>query len=102
MGGGLILNRTPVADTNYTALASDYIIAYTSLSATRTLTLPNALCVAGKVLDIVDESGGANVGKTITIDPEGATTIIGQATFSFGAPYNSVLIYCNGTNWRMN
>ena len=102
LGGGLILNRTPVADTNYTALASDYIIAYTSLSATRTLTLPNALCVAGKVLDIVDESGGANVGKTITIDPEGATTIIGQATFSLGAPYNSVLIYCNGTNWRMN
>ena len=105
LGGGLILNRTPVNDTAYTALDSDYIIAYTALTASRVVTLPSTLCTAakaGKILDIVDESGNANTGKTITIDPEGATTIIGQATFSLGAPYNSVMIYCNGTNWRMN
>jgi hypothetical protein len=106
LGGSFIVNRTPVADANYTALASDYIIAYTSLTANRTVTLPNSLCstvlMAGKVLDIVDESGSANTGRTITIDPEGATTILGQPTFTLGAPYNSVMIYCNGTNWRMN
>ena len=100
--GGVIFNRTAVSDSNYTATASDYIIAYTSLTATRVVTLPNALCNSGRVIDIVDESGSANTGRAITIDPEGTTTIIGQPTFSLSAPYNSVMLYCNGTNWRLN
>ena len=99
--GSIIFGRTAVADTNYTATASDYIIAYTSLSASRTITLPTAICTNGKVLDIVDESGNANSSRTITIDPEGSTTILGQTTFSLNAGYNSVMIYCNGSNWRL-
>ena len=100
--GGMIFGRTTVADLNYTALATDYIIAYTSISTNRTVTLPTAICNSGRVLTVVDESGNCGATKAIIIDPEGAATIIGQSTFSLVGPYNSVMIYCNGTNWFLN
>ena len=100
--GGMIMGRTAVSDANYVALSSDYIIAYTSLSVTRTVTLPTAICNTGRVITIADESGAASVSKMITIDPEGSATIIGQPTFSIAGAYNSVMLYCNGTNWFLN
>ena len=100
--GGMIMGRTTVADADYIALASDYIIAYTSLSVTRTVTLPTAICNTGRVVTIVDESGNCSVTKMITIDPEGSATVIGQPSFSLVGAYNSVMLYCNGTNWFLN
>ncbi len=93
--GGMILNRTAVGDTNYTALGTDYIIAFTSLSTNRTLTLPTALCASGRVFIVVNETSGAN---SVIIDPEGTTTIVGQTTITLPA-YNSAPVYCNGTSW---
>jgi len=97
--GGLILNHTGVADANYTASTTDYIIAYTSLTTNRTVTLPNSLCTPGRFFVVLDESGNASASKKITIDPEGATTVIGQATFSLQAPYNSVYVFCGNSAW---
>jgi hypothetical protein len=39
--------RTAVADVNYTVLTSDYVVAYTSLTATRTVSLPAAATAGG-------------------------------------------------------
>jgi hypothetical protein len=50
------INRTPVSDAGYSALASDYLIAYTALSAARTVTLPAAATMTNRVMVIKDES----------------------------------------------
>jgi hypothetical protein len=95
IGGGVINKRTAVANANYTALATDYIIAYTSLTANQTVTLPTALCASGRTFIIVNETNSA---YSVIIDPEGATTIAGQITIDLEAN-NSTPVYCNGTNW---
>ncbi|QQG53035.1 MAG: hypothetical protein HY931_02265 [Candidatus Falkowbacteria bacterium] len=94
-GGGIINKRTAVANTNYTALATDYIIAYTSLTADRTVTLPTALCASGRTFIVVNEASST---FAVIIDPEGATTIAGQNTISLDS-YNSTPVYCNGSDW---
>jgi hypothetical protein len=95
VAGGMVLNRTAVADTAYTVLVTDYMIGYTSLTANRTLTLPTALCTSGRTFIVTNETSSA---FSVIIDPEGATTISGNATISLSA-YNSTPVYCNGSNW---
>ena len=95
--GGLILKRT-ARTADYTVTANDYLIAYTALAAQRTVTLPNALCQNGRMFVIKDESGNAAV-NNIVIDPEGATTVNGAATFAVDSPYNSVDVYCGDGAW---
>jgi hypothetical protein len=97
--GGMVLNHTGVADTDYTALTTDYIIAYTSLSANRTVTLPNALCTPGRFFVILDESGNSSPTKEIIIAPTAGTTIVGQTNFILANPYNSVYVFCGNSAW---
>ncbi|NCT00265.1 hypothetical protein GW765_04810, partial [Candidatus Parcubacteria bacterium] len=95
----LIKKHTSVADVNYTVLADDYVVAYTSLTANRTVTLPDALCTPGRFYVIVDESGQAGLSKAIVIDPEGATPIVGGSTYNLMGPYNSVYVFCGNNAW---
>ena len=70
--------RTAVADAAYVALTTDRLIAYTSLTASRVVSLPtSASYPTGTRLLIVDESGSCSATKTITITPNGADTIEG-------------------------
>ncbi len=70
--------RTAVADAAYVALTTDRLIAYTSLTASRVVSLPTtASYPTGTRLFIVDESGSCSATKTITITPNGADTIEG-------------------------
>jgi hypothetical protein len=99
LGGGIKVHRTTVADAAYTAQHADYIIAYTSLSATRTVSLPAAATAgAGRVYIIKDESGGAAT-NNIVIDPSGAETIDAASTISITVNYGVLRIYCSGSNW---
>jgi hypothetical protein len=95
--GGLVLKRV-AATTDYTVTAADYLIAYTALAAARTVTLPDAVCQDGRMFVIKDESGNTPT-NNIIIDPEGATTIDGAATFNITGAYNSVDVYCAGNKW---
>ncbi|MDD2680595.1 MAG: hypothetical protein PHE20_00655 [Patescibacteria group bacterium] len=88
-----------INDANYTVLASDYVVGYSAITANRTVTLPDALCVPGKFFVILDESGQAGIGKTIIVDPEGSTPIIGQPTFNLMGPYNSIYVFCGNSAW---
>jgi hypothetical protein len=70
--------RTAVSDAAYSALATDRLIAYTALTASRVVSLPtSASYPTGTRLMIVDESGNCSATTTITITPNGTDTIEG-------------------------
>lgn len=100
INGGLVRGRTAVANTAYTVLASDGLVAYTSLSAARVVTLPaqGSTVPAGQEFIIKDESGSCSGTNTITITPP-AGTIDGAANVVLNTAYAKVTLYTNGTNW---
>lgn len=73
---GMRFNRTAVADAAYTALVTDYIIAYSSLTLARTVTLPTGVGT-GAALIIIDETGGAAT-KNISVIRSGSDTVNGS------------------------
>ena len=88
--------HTAIADANYTVLATDTIIGITSLTSTRTVTLPHASSVkAGKQLAIKDESGSCSSGNTITI----SGSIDGASSVVLNTSYAVIRLYSNGTTW---
>lgn len=102
---GLTLNRglvTPpvtVSDANYTAIVSDLIISYITLSAARTVALPAVANVTnGKRYIVNDETGTASA-FNIIIDPSGSETINGATTFVIGVDYGSVEFEKRGSAW---
>jgi hypothetical protein len=71
--------RTAIADANYVALATDREIAYTSITAARTVTLPAASAFpSGHALLVLDESGSVSQANALTISPAGSDTINGS------------------------
>jgi hypothetical protein len=93
-------NVTGISNVNYTALATDYIIHYATLTTSgKTVTIPTALCTEGRVLIIKDGAGTAAM-YNITIDPEGEN-IDGAATKVINSNYGSVTLYADhlGANW---
>jgi hypothetical protein len=97
--------RTAVDDVNYTATVSDRFIAYTAISAARTVTLPAALNFpAGTVLTLVDEAGQATSSHTISLAPDGDDTINGSnsSIAAVKAAYGSVQLESDGNSkWTM-
>jgi hypothetical protein len=89
---------TEVADTAYTALINDGVIVYTSLTAGRTVSLPDATVLRGKEYIIKDGSGDAAT-FNITVDGNGSQTIDGAANIVISADYGMVKVKSNGTGW---
>lgn len=96
--GGLLQNRTTIADTTYTITQNDYIIEYTSLTTGRTVTLPTAVGITGQEYIIKDGTGGAAT-NNITIATTSAQTIDGSSTKVINSNYGVVRLYSNGANW---
>lgn len=101
---GLTLKKTNVSDANYgtSAITSDYIVAFTSLTAARTATIStededSGTATQPRVMIFKDESGSAAT-YNITISLESGGTIDGAANFVIDQPYQSVTIYLNGSN----
>lgn len=96
---GLRTRLTHVTDANYTALLSDSIIAFTEVTAPRTLNLPAvATAGLGRVYVIKDQTGNAGT-HNITVDPAGTELIDGVATRVINTNFGSIHIYCNGVGW---
>ncbi len=91
--------RTAISDANYTVLITDRLIAYTTITAARTVTLPAAASFPpGHRLTVVDESGDCSSTDTITVQCAGSDTINGGASTVVNKAYGYVAIESNGLN----
>ena len=91
------VRRTPTA-ADYAALTTDELIAVTSTAAARTITLPKAASMDGRVVVVKDESGGA-AANNITVDGNGAETVDGGGAYTISTNYGVARLYCNGAAW---
>lgn len=94
----VFVQRRTVADTVYTVTDLDSLVAYTSLTAGRAVTLPTAVGKLGQVVIIKDEAGTAGA-NNLTIGTTGGQTIDGAATKVINTNYGSVKLYSNNANW---
>lgn len=95
---GLSFGNRVAKTADYTATVLDFLIAYTTLAAGRTLTLPAAASCAGRVFIVKDESGNAGT-NNITVDGNASETIDGATTKAISANYGVLRLYCTGTAW---
>lgn len=100
--GFLTLPRTAVADVAYTAQSTDYIIAYSVLSAGRQVTLPSAVTDVspGKEYVIKDETGNAG-SFNITVAAKAGETIDGAATKVINSAFGVLRIYSTAIGWAV-
>lgn len=84
----------------YVALVSDYYIAVKNTAAPLVITLPSAVAVgANKAFIVKDETGGATVVNTITIQSVGGQTVDGAPNFVIAAGYGICRVVSDGANW---
>lgn len=95
--------ETSVANVNYTVLSTDKSIDYTSITASRTVTLCAANAVnAGKIITIGDISGSVTAAITITITRAGSDVIVGNGITGtsrvISTPYQSLQLKSDGVS----
>ena len=91
--------RTAVADANHTAVQTERIVAYTSITAARTVALPAASAFPpGEVLRVVDESGSCSAANTITLAPAGSDTIDGATSSVINIAYGALALVSDGSS----
>lgn len=89
-GTNFLNNRTTIADTAYTALSTDYLIAYTSLTAARIVTL---IALTDKQEQIIKDETGTASFFNITITAPAGKTIDGATSKIITANYGALRIY---------
>lgn len=88
-----------VADANATITSKDSVLAYSSITAARTVALPAANAVPpGFRVEVVDDSGSASAGNTITVNRAGADTINGAASTVINTAYGYVNLKSDGVS----
>jgi hypothetical protein len=66
--------------------------------AARTVTLPAASGMAGKVVEVKKTDSTTNV---VVVDGNGSETIDGALIFVLYVPYQSIRLVCDGSNWHV-
>jgi hypothetical protein len=82
-------------------LSTDYLVAYTSITAARTVTLPAASSfAAGRRLILYDESGSVSAALTVSLAPNGTDKINGanSTQVALNSAYGRVELESNGSN----
>ena len=81
-----------------TTLTTDFIVAFTALTAARGYQISSEdIAQTGRRFIVKDESGDAGT-YNITISTEGAETIDGAATYVINNDHEAVTLYSNGSN----
>lgn len=93
--------RVAVNDTDRlnTALTTDFIVAFTALTAARQyqISSEDIASMAGRRFVIKDEAGAAGT-YNITISTQGSEKIDGQDTYVIKNNYGAVTLYSNGSH----
>jgi hypothetical protein len=96
---GDVAQRTAVADGAYIALTADRLIAYTSLTSARIVTLPAASAYpTGFHLLVADESGSCSTTLTITLARAGSDTIDGGTSATIASAYGYIRLESDGSS----
>lgn len=107
INGNAVVNsvlRTECQDIgNYNINRLDNIVAYTSLTESRTVLLPPVKsAIRNKKYVLKDETGAATSTKSITLRPDindSGVTIDGSSSKVINTAYGSLTVYCNGSQW---
>ncbi len=92
-------SRSTVSDVNYAALVTDRTIAFTAITAARTVNLPPASSFpTGVGLLVLDESGAASSARSISIGASGADLIDGASSAAISSAYGYVMLQSNGAS----
>ncbi len=96
--------RTEIADVNKVVLASEYLLAITSITAARTITF-NSSVITGSGIPgqaqhwpIKDESGNVSGANTVTIATQSTETIDGATSLVLDTPFFDLVIYSDGND----
>lgn len=95
-GGGATRGAYRSVTTSGNVLSGDYLIIADATAGAITMTLPPAALLSGRIYVFKRINSGANA---VIVDPSGAETIDGAATYTLSAQWNSVTIMSNGTAW---
>jgi hypothetical protein len=100
MSQGYFVGRTATA-ANLTLSTTHGLVGVTDTSAARTITLPSAAgSYANRHYIIKDESGAASATNYIRVQPGAAgQTLDGAAYYDIKVPYESLIVYSNGSHW---
>jgi len=90
------LKRYVSNDSDYGLNNNDYLVSLENLSASRTITLPDAAQVPGQEFLILDESGMAAT-YNINLATSGGSIFGGSSSIS--TDYGSATLFSNGTNY---
>ena len=93
-GGAIKANVHIVNDADYTVSSTDYIIIYTAITATRTLTIPAASSAPNRMLIIRNPGGGS---FSVTLSQTYRTH--SSSTSNTVPVANSVSLISDGTEW---
>lgn len=95
--------RTIVQDVAYAIQLSDYLIAYKTLTAPRTATLPTALASGGLLPGpfIISDEAQTAATNNITVATTSGQTIGGQASYIITQNGGDVEFYSDGANWQI-
>jgi hypothetical protein len=83
-------SRTTVSDVAYTALSTDYLISYTSLTAARTVTL---IALTDQQQQIIKDEAGTAGTNNITINAPSGKTIDGASSKTINTNYGNIRVY---------
>jgi len=104
VNGDQSCKKTNVADANYgtSAITTDYVVAWTSLSAAKTATIStededSGTATLPRVMIFKDQTGSA-ASYNITISLESSGNIDGATTYVLNRPYQFVVLEIDGTN----
>jgi hypothetical protein len=94
--GSVMSAQYRTVTTTGNVVSGDYLIVANAAGGAITMTLPPAALVPGRIYTFKRINSGANA---VVIDPSGAETIDGAATYTLSAQWNSVTIMNNGIAW---
>lgn len=94
-----VLGVVQLKTSDYTVAATDDYVLVNASSGNVVISLMSAATVDGKKILVEKTDSSAN---TVTVDPSGAETIEGAATYVLTSQYQGVQVISDGTNWVSN